>query len=145
MATNDIKTYSGEQIVLSSGRLVFSSRSNDIYFNSKRYINMSAGDKVTIDVGAVDSDNEENIFLVNAPKMQLGLERYGTVEPIVKGDELDTVLSTLMQALADYSTMVAATAPTPALANEPSKFLVGRFKDIKSQLENFKSTKSFTI
>lgn len=145
MATNDIKTYSGEQIVLSSGRLVFSSRSNDIYFNSKRYINISAGDKVTIDVGAVDSDNEENIFLVNAPKMQLGLERYGTVEPIVKGDELDTILSTLMQALADYSTMVAATAPTPALANEPSKFLVGRFKDIKSQLENFKSTKSFTI
>ena len=145
MVTNDIKTYSGEQIVLSSGRLVFSSRSNDIYFNSKRYINMSAGDKVTIDVGAIDSDNEENIFLVNAPKMQLGLERYGTVEPIVKGEELDTVLSDLMEALTDYSLMVAATAPTPVLSNIPASLLIGRLQGIKSQLENFKSTKSFTI
>jgi hypothetical protein len=145
MATNDIKTYSGEQIVLSSGRLVFSSRSNDIYFNSKRYINISAGDKVTIDVGAIDSDDEQNIFLVNAPKMQLGLDRYGVVEPIVKGEELDTVLSDLMEALADYSTMVAATAFTPDLAQTPSKFLTSRLQSIKSQLENFKSTKSFTI
>ena len=64
-----IKGYSGEQIVLSSGRLVFNSRSNDIYLNSKRYINLSAGDKVTIDVGNVDSDNEANMFLVNAPRV----------------------------------------------------------------------------
>ncbi len=145
MATNDIKTYSGEQVVLSSGRLVFNSRTNDTFINAKRYINLSAGDKVTVDVGTEDSDNEDNMFLVNAPKMQLGLERYGVVEPIVKGEELDTVLSSLMEALADYSTMVAATAPTPDLAQVPSKFLTSRLQTIKSQLENFKSTKSFTI
>ena len=67
MAANDIKQHTGEQIILSSGRLVLNSRSNDVYLNSKRYINLSAGDKVTIDVGAIDSDNEENMFLVNAP------------------------------------------------------------------------------
>jgi hypothetical protein len=36
MATNDIKTYSGEQVVISSGRLVFNSRNNDTYINASR-------------------------------------------------------------------------------------------------------------
>jgi len=145
MAYNDIKTYKGEQIQLSSGRLVFNAKLNDAYINAKRYINLSAGDKVTIDVGNIDSDNEENMFLVNAPKMQLGLDRYGIVEPIVKGEELDKILSQLMEALSEYSTMVATVAPTPSLASMPSQFLNGRLQNIKSQLENFKSTKSFTI
>ena len=54
MATNDIKTYNGEQIQLVSGRLVFSARSNDIYLNSLRYINLSAG------VAVGDGDGEGN-------------------------------------------------------------------------------------
>ena len=65
----DIKTYDGEQIVLSSGRLVFNSRSDSTFISSRQYINLSAGDKVTIDVGPVDSDDEENMFLVNAPRI----------------------------------------------------------------------------
>ena len=79
-----IKGYSGEQIVLSSGRLVFNSRINDIYLNAKRYINFSAGDKVTIDVGNIDSDDEQNMFLVNAPRIQFGLDKNGVAEPIKK-------------------------------------------------------------
>jgi len=145
MAYNDIKTYRGEQIQLASGRLVFNAKINDVYVNAKRYINLAAGDKVTIDVGSIDSDNEENMFLVNAPKMQLGLERYGIVEPIVKGEELDKILSSLMEALSEYSNMVAILAPTPSLAFLPPKFLQGRLQNIKEQLDNFKSTKSFTI
>ena len=92
MATDDIKSYSGEQIVLSSDRLVFNSRHNDIYLSSKRYINLSAGDKITIDVGETDSDNEQNMFLVNAPKIQFGLDRFGKPEKIVKADELKKIL-----------------------------------------------------
>jgi hypothetical protein len=145
MATNDIKTYSGEQIVLSSGRLVFTSRSNDIYFNSKRYINLSAGDKVTIDVGTIDSDNKQNMFLVNAPKMQLGLERYGVVEPITKANELEKILINLMDAISTYSELVTALAPVPPTLFVAEVFLKGRLAEIKINMNNFKSDKSFTI
>lgn len=143
MAEN-INTYTGEQIVLSSGRLVFNSRSNDVFISSRRYINLSAGDKVTIDVGPVDSDKEQNMFLVNAPRMQLGLERYGRPEPITKADQLETVLNDLISALSAYSDMLPAVsgiAPMKLAAT----FLKGRLSVIKSNFINFKSTKSFTI
>jgi hypothetical protein len=140
-----IKGYSGEQIVLSSGRLVFNSRSNDIYLNSKRYINLSAGDKVTIDVGTVDSDNETNMFLVNAPRVQFGLDKNGSAEPVVKGEQLDDILTEMMTALADYSDMVAALAIAPPLLIIPASFLKGRFQEIKLKLDDFKSPTSFTI
>jgi len=140
-----IKGYSGEQIVLSSGRLVFNSRSNDIYLNSKRYINLSAGDKVTIDVGTVDSDNETNMFLVNAPRVQFGLDKNGSAEPVVKGEQLDEILTEMMQAVSDYSDMVAALAIIPPLLVIPATFLKGRFQEIKLKLDDFKSPTSFTI
>jgi hypothetical protein len=141
----DINQYTGEQIVLSSGRLVFNSRANDIYLNAKRYINFSAGDKVTIDVGNIDSDDEMNMFLVNAPRIQFGLDKNGVAEPIVKGEQLDEILSQLMETLAMYSDMVAATVAVPATVVTSAVFLKGRLQGIKANLENFKSTKSFTI
>jgi len=141
----DINQYTGEQIILSSGRLVFNARANDVYLNAKRYINFSAGDKVTIDVGNIDSDDEQNMFLVNAPRMQFGLDKNGVAEPIVKGEQLDEILSQLMETLAMYSDMVAATVATPPLVVTSATFLKGRLQGIKANLENFKSTKSFTI
>ena len=147
---NDIKTYSGEQIVLSSNRLIFNARQNDTFINSKRYINLSAGDKITIDVGPNDSDDEENMFLVNAPKMQFGLDKYGLAEPVVKGEQLDLILTQLMEALATYSTMVQAAAIVPGpimslMLTPATKYLAGRLQQIKFDLNNFKSEKTFTI
>jgi hypothetical protein len=141
----NIKTYSGEQILLSSGRLVFNSRSDSIFLTSKQYINLTAGDKVTIDVGTVDSDNEENMFLVNAPRVQFGLDKNGSAEPVVKGEQLDDILTEMMQALADYSDMVTALAISPPLLASASGFLKGRFQEIKLKLDDFKSPTSFTI
>lgn len=139
-----------EKIVLSSGRLIFNSRVDDIYISAKRYVNISAGDKVTIDVGPDDSDNEENMFLVNAPRMQFGLGRNGTPEPIVKGDALDEVLTDLMTALSQYSIMVQAAAVVPgplmAIMLQPAtQFLTGRLQSVKLKIQTFKSKNSFTI
>lgn len=142
---SNIKTYSGEQVVLSSGRLVLNSRSDSIFLTSRQYINLTAGDKVTIDVGKTDSDNEQNMFLVNAPRVQFGLDKNGLPEPIVKGEQLDEILTEIMTAMADYSDMVAALAAVPPLLVIPARFLKGRFQEIKANLDNFKSPNSFTI
>lgn len=141
----NIKTYSGEQILLSSGRLVFNSRSDSIFLTSRQYINLSAGDKVTIDVGDIDSNNEENMFLVNAPRVQFGLDKNGLAEPLVKGEQLDEILTEMMLTVSTYSDMVAALAAVPPLLVIPARFLKGRFQEIKSKLDDFKSPTSFTI
>jgi hypothetical protein len=141
---------SNEKIVLSSGRLIFNSRFDDTYLSAKRYINLSAGDKVTIDVGPDDSDNEENMFLVNAPRIQFGLGRNGSPEPIVKGDALEEVLTDLMTAIATYSTMVqsAAIVPGPIMAvllTPATAKLNGDLQAVKIKIQTFKSKNSFTI
>ena len=147
---SNIKTYNKKQIILQSGRLLFTAVEDSVFINSKQYINLSAGDKVTIDVGNVDSDNEENMFLVNAPRMQFGLDKNGVAEPIVKGKALDEIITELMEAISIYNDMVQAAALTPppamsAMLGPANSFLKNKFQSIKYKLYNFKSTKSFTI
>jgi hypothetical protein len=142
--------YKGEQIVLSSGRLGLNARSDSAELVAKKYINLSAGDKVTIDVGEEDSDNKQNIFLVNAPRIQFGLDRHGVVEPVTKADELEKVLNELFATLNLYSTMVQAAAVVPgplmaAMLTPATSFLQGRLATIQASMINFKSTKVFTV
>jgi hypothetical protein len=147
---SDVKQYTGEQIQLSSGRLVFNSRSDSTFISSRQYINLSAGDKITIDVGIEDSDNEQNMFLVNAPRIQFGLDINGKPEPITKADELENVLNQLMDAISLYSDMVqsAAIVPGPLMAamlSPATAMLKSKLSIVKLNMTNFKSNKSFTI
>jgi len=90
------------------------------------------------------------MFLVNAPKMQLGLDINGQAEPITKADELEGVLNDLIDAISTYSDMVqaAAIAPGPlmaALLIPATTMLKGKLFQVKADMINFKSEKSFTI
>jgi hypothetical protein len=146
----DIREYSGKQIIISSNRLVFNSSKDSIILTSAQFINLSSTEKVTIDVGPTDSTDQNNIFLVNAPKVQFGLNSKGrTVEPIVKGDSLEKTLNDLMSAIEMYSDMVTASVPliSPLLA-VASTTLKAKLAIVKSELAskgNVKSDTSYTI
>ena len=150
MSFKDIKEYSGEQVIISSNRLVFNARKDSILISSNQYINLSAGDKVTIDVGTVDSDDEQNMFLVNAPRVQFGLDSKGkTVEPVAKADALEEVLTELMEVLEKYSEMITSSCPPfyPGLT-AAQVYLTTNFTSIKADLAeigNVKSDTTFTI
>jgi hypothetical protein len=146
----DIREYSGKQVIISSKRLVFNSSSDSIILTSGQFINLSSAEKVTIDVGPTNSTDQNNIFLVNAPKVQFGLDSKGrTVEPIVKGDSLEKTLNDLMSAIEMYSDMVTASVPliSPLLA-VASVTLKAKLAIVKSELAskgNVKSDTSYTI
>jgi hypothetical protein len=141
-----IREYDGQQVILTSNRLVFVSKNGEhILINSSGVVHATAQLGVYIDVGNEDDENTDKQFLVNAPKIQLGIDRNGTPEPVVKGEQLDEILTEMMQAVSEYSDMVAALALTPPLLIIPAIFLKGRFKEIKFKLDDFKSPTSFTI
>jgi hypothetical protein len=146
----DIREYSGKQVIISSKRLVFNSSSDSIILTSGQFINLSSAEKVTIDVGPTNSTDQNNVFLVNAPKVQFGLDSKGrTVEPIVKGDSLEKTLNDLMSAIEMYSDMVTASVPliSPLLA-VASVTLKAKLAIVKSELAskgNVKSDTSYTI
>lgn len=150
----DIKEYSGEQVILSSNRLVFNARKDSVLISSRKYINLSAAEKITFDVGAIDTDNEQNMFLVNAPKIQFGLQIKGkTLEPVAKADALEQVLNDILDTLNTYCSMVQTAAITPgpimaAMLAPATSFVKGRTTVIKAKLKqkgNVKSDVTFTI
>jgi|LauGreDrversion4_2_1035121.scaffolds.fasta_scaffold831349_2 hypothetical protein len=144
--TETIKTYNSEQIVLSSGRIVLNSRSNDVFISSKQFINLSSGNKVTIDVGSKDSTNSDNQFLVNAPRIQFGLETKGrTVEPSIKGDKLEEVYNETMDITANYTKMMNAAVFFPPLAAIASTYLLLKQQSIKLELSEPGNVKSDTV
>ena len=145
-----VKEYAGEQVLLSSNRLVFNARQDDILFSAKKYVNISAGEKITFDVGTEDTDNEQNIFLINAPKIQFGLEIKGkTVEPVTKADALEKVLNELIDAISAYSDAVTASVPPwSGLLSAASINLKAAVNQVKIQLNepgNIKSDVTYTI
>ena len=125
-------------------------KKDDILFSSKKYINLSAGEKITFDIGSVDTDNEQNMFLVNAPRIQFGLEIKGKpVEPVTKANALIDVLKELMDALESYSETVAASVPpwSPGLtiASSQLKIAINQVKLNLDESGNVKSDVTFTI
>lgn len=113
-----MKDFKGEKILLSSERLIFNTTIDDIEFLTKKIFHISAGDSVRIDVGPLGSTNSDNLFVINAPRVQFGIATKGReVEAVVKGKTLAATLEKLMTAVADYSDAVAACVPdaTPVL------------------------------
>jgi hypothetical protein len=148
--TENIQTYKKNQILLSSGRLIFNSRSESIFLSSNKYINFSAKEKVTIDVGPIGSKNIDNIFLVNAPKIQFGLDKYGVVEEVVKSKQLESILNQILDSLSAYADMIQAASIVPGptmsvLLTPATSFLKGRFEVIRKSLETFRSEITYTI
>lgn len=80
--------YKGKQILLSSGRLVFNTSEEDILFSSEKY--------VTITSEATSIDGKKYIGL-DANKIYLGKSALKfELEPVIKGDQLETLLDTLI-------------------------------------------------
>ena len=147
----NIQEYDGQQVVLTSDRLVFVTKNNEhILFNSSGVVHMTSNLGIYFDIGNDNDTDQEKQFLINAPKIQLGIDVAGrTVEPITKGDALVEVLKDLLDAIDAYSDMVTASVPKylPSL-QQSSKALKLKTKLIRTKLDTdgfVKSDISYTI
>jgi hypothetical protein len=131
----------GDQILINSGRLIFSAKNAEMIFYSKKnygFISdgaMSIDNKLGIDisVGAnvniVTNDRDIVMFTGNG-SIFLG---SGDLEPIVKGQQLVNILSELIDAIA------AQTFLTPSGPTAEGPVNVADFGSIKSRLNDILS------
>ena len=131
----------GDQILINSGRLIFSAKNAEMIFYSKKnygFISdgaMSIDNKLGIDisVGAnvniVTNDRDIVMFTGNG-SIFLG---SGDLEPIVKGQQLVNILSELIDAIA------AQTFLTPSGPTAEGPVNVADFGSIKSKLNDILS------
>ena len=131
--------YSGHQIVLNSGRLIFNSTSDHILLSSNKTISFNA-------VKGFNFDTNSN-FIVNAKQIKLGSK--DATEPLLLGNKTITLLQqilTSLQALTNVLPTVGTPvpfAPNVAVASAAAS-LSATLGQLLPQLESLKSKQNFT-
>jgi hypothetical protein len=138
-----------EKVLISSERLILNATKEDISFKSKGITHFTAGDSIRIDIGPLGSTNSDNLFIINSPRIQFGIATKGrTVEPVIKGDALATVLGELMNYIEAYSTFVSTSAGNPQILTYASNKLKRDLSLIRMKLSDpgyVKSNITYTI
>jgi len=131
--------YTKEQIILSSGRLVFNAKSDSVMlFGSKAILLSSAG---TINL---DSDSHT---IINSPKIYLGLQASKEKEPLMLGIQTNNLLKDLIEAIKIFTSLVKAGAASPQSVMAAVGALEGRIITIEPLINNktLLSKQNFTI
>lgn len=139
MSFTPIRKYTGNQVILTSDRLIFNSKEDNIFITTKKDLAISAAESVHI--------NADQSLIVNTPKIKLGIKN---VQPVPKGDNLNNTLTQLLNALnslaANLSTAQGfgvGTVTTPTI-NAAGVQLQGEITNLKSLVKSINSTVTFT-
>ena len=119
--------YSGKQVILNSGRLIFNSTQDHILLSSNQTVGFNA-------VKGFNFDTKSN-FVVNASSIKLGGK--DATEPILKGDSTIQILTDLVDEL--YKLTIALQSVTPQggpLVFPAANQLAPKLLQIKTQLNN---------
>ena len=133
-----------EKISAKSGKLELVSESDDIKINSNTYIHLGAKEGLFIDIGSVDGDNKPNKVRINSPKIEFGIPtQTKKLEPVVKGDQLETILNDILELLNQIVSTPGAYVPQGQVilkTNTQTKTEL-----IKKKLKRFKSKITYTV
>lgn len=94
--------FQGDQIVINSDRLIFSSKANETLFYSKGFVGITSDRFVSITAkGNTTITSTEGLIAFNARKVYLGVDKDGpNDEPVILGGQLTTWLYAMCDSLA---------------------------------------------
>ncbi len=133
------KEYSGKQVIISSGRLIFNTTDDHLLLSSNKSINLNS-------LGGVNIDT--NIVTIQSQNIYLGSK--SAKEPLLLGDQTVKLLNQLISNLSSFaevcSTLVSTPPGTPiAPLNVASVQLIGSLNALQSNLNNLKSKYNYTV
>ena len=126
--------FSGEQVIINSGRLLFNSKNDSILMSSKDTINLNSINSINIDTPKT---------IIQSKEILLG--NKNATESIILGDKFLSDLNALLTEIALLGNilgaspiMVAPFTPSPAHI-KPATTMAFRAQNMISKLENYKS------
>ena len=133
-------TYQGKQIILTSDRLIFNAREDQVY-SSDSTIAFSTNKDFHINT----TDGADGKFVVNSPKIHLGLIKDDNKlanNPALKGDEtqqlLEDILNHLNLLYSSVLPLLNQITVFPGLPTVPSPTNVGLISPLISDLESLR-------
>jgi hypothetical protein len=131
--------YSGKQVIVSSGRLVFNSSEDHILLSSAKSISLSSNSGINVDT---------SVFTVQSSNIYLGSKN--ATEPLLLGNQTVTLLNQLIKNLSGFVTVCSTVVSTPAGSpltqlNIAANQLNSSLKALQANLESLKSKSNFTV
>jgi len=132
-------TYQGNQVVINSDRLLFNAKTDSILLFANEAIGFSTNGSFHFDT----SPNEKSKFVVNSPKIYLGLEYDDTLptQPAVLGEELKAILTEMLDVIEEITDKICVNVAYtitegPLTGMNPKNF--STFNDIRANIEELK-------
>lgn len=131
--------YKGEQIILSSGRIVFNAKYDSVMFFAKKALAFSSAGTFNID--------SDDYTIINAPKIYLGLLAHQEREPLLLGNKTNDLLIDLIESIKTFTDLIKTGGGTPQALMAASGFLEGKARGIETILKNKQllSKQNFTV
>ena len=131
--------YDKEQIILSSGRILFNAKLDSVMFFAKKSIALSSAGTINL-----DSDSHT---IVNSPKIYLGLQAHKEKEPLLLGNKTNELLKDLLLSIKEFTNLIKTGGGTPQSLMAASGYLEGKANVIENVLKNKEllSKQNFTI
>ncbi len=131
--------YSGSQIIITSGRLVFNSSKDHILLSSNKSINLNSVESFNVDTDTA---------VIQSSKIYLGDKNAD--EPLLLGNQTVDLLNQLIEALKIFmttcETLVGTPVGVPLAPLNAISISVNKTLDlVQKDLENIKSTDNFTV
>lgn len=131
--------YSGKQIIINSGRIIYNSTKDHILFSSKKSINLNAVEEVNIDSPSTTIQSS-NVYLGSK----------NAKEHVLLGDRTVSTLNNLIENLIGFLTVCETLVSTPpgvpiVPLNEASSIFKNQLNVVQSNLEKLKSETVKTI
>lgn len=141
--------YIGKQLILSSDRVIINAKEDNLLFSNTGFSFSTNGE-----FHFNTSNTSGNKFVVNAPKIHLGLEGTQlTSNPAVKGRELEVILTELLDIIDNLykidllllNPIAPPSGPCAPDVSFPSKTAATqtRIQSLKSRLSEFQSKKVY--
>lgn len=141
--------YIGKQLILNSDRIVINSKEDNLLFSNTGF-SFSTNGEFHFNTG----DNKENKFVVNSPKIHLGMEGTKiTSNPAVKGRELESILTEVLDIIDTFykvdvlllNPIAPPAGPCAPDAAFPGKTATtqSRITGLKARLKDFQSDKVY--
>lgn len=131
--------YDKEQIILSSGRIIFNAKSDSVMFFANKSIALSSA-------GSINLDSDLHT-IINSSKIYLGLDASKEKEPLLLGTQTNNLLKDLITSIKEFTNLIKTGGGTPQSIMAASGFLEGRVVIIESTLKanELLSKQNFTI
>ena len=127
------KEYNQNQIILTSGRLLFNSRTSDILLSSNKSINLNSVNSVNIDTKDFHIQGNTRI---GGPNVN---------QPLLRGEEMVSQLSSLIDTLVLFFNAYGSEPPNAKIASTPlaKSNVISSLNRVKANLELTKSQIGF--